>query len=89
MRLNDENGPYFTVGKGLSQEDPLSPLLFNLVVDVFTKMLCKAANQGIIGGLLTDLDVGGIVSLQYADDTLLFLGNDMEKAKKIKWVLKI
>jgi hypothetical protein len=34
-----------------------------------------------------DASLGGIVSLQYADDTLLFLGNDMEKAKKNKWVL--
>ena len=73
MRLNDENGPYFSVGKGLRQGDPLSPLVFNLVVDVFTKMLTKAANQGIISGLLTDLFEGGIVSLQYADDTILFL----------------
>ena len=87
MRLNDENGPYFTVGKGLRQGDPLSPLLFNLVVDVFTKMLCKAANQGIIGGLLTDLDVGGIVSLQYADDTILFLQNDLLQAFHFKWLL--
>lgn len=38
-RLNDENGSYFLVGKGLRQGDPLSHLLFNFVVDVFTKIL--------------------------------------------------
>jgi len=72
VRLNDVNGPYFTVGKGLRQGDPLSPLLFNLVVDVFTKMLTKACTQGLISGLLTNVVEGGIVSLQYADDTILW-----------------
>jgi len=63
VRLNDVNGPYFAVGKGLRQGDPLSPLPFNLVVDVFTRMLSKAATQGLIGGLLTDMIERGIVSL--------------------------
>jgi len=49
----------------------------------------KAIRQDLTRGLMPDASLGGIVSLQYADDTLLFLGNDMEKAKKIKWVLKI
>ena len=87
VRLNDENGPYFAVGKGLRQGDPMSPLLFNLVVDVFTKMLIKAANQGIISGLLTDMCEGGIVSLQYADDTILFLQNNLPQATHFKWLL--
>ena len=66
---------------------PLSPLLFNLVVDVFTKMLTKAANQGIIRGLLTNIFEGGVVSLQYADDTILFLQNNLEQACHFKWLL--
>jgi hypothetical protein len=35
------------------------PLLFNLVVDVLTSMLAKAANAGMIGGLLTQFRRGG------------------------------
>ena len=55
MRLNDQNGPCFSIGKGLRQGYPMSHLLFNLVVDVFTKVLRKAASHGIISGLLTDM----------------------------------
>jgi hypothetical protein len=44
IRINDENSAYFKPGKGLRLGDPLSPLLFNLVVDVFTRMLIKAAH---------------------------------------------
>jgi hypothetical protein len=48
IRINDENSNYFKPGKGLRQGDPLSPLLFNLVVDVFSRMLMKAARQGLV-----------------------------------------
>lgn len=39
---------------------------------MFTKMLTKAAAHGLVQGLLGDFKQGGIVSLQYADDTILF-----------------
>jgi hypothetical protein len=55
IRLNDETSSYFKPGKGLREGDPLSPLLFNLVVDVFTRMLSKVANKGYITGLLSSL----------------------------------
>ena len=48
VRLNDENNSFFTPGKRLRQGGPLSPLLFNIVVDVFTKMLIKAARANLI-----------------------------------------
>jgi len=47
----------------------------------------KVASHGLISGLLTDLFQGGIISLQYADDTLLFLQNDIDKARHFKWLL--
>jgi hypothetical protein len=46
-------------------------------------MMGKAARQYLIRGLMPDAFPAGIVSLQYTNDTLLFLDNDMEKAKKI------
>jgi hypothetical protein len=35
FRINNCNGNYFVAGKGLKQGDPLSPIMFKLVVDVF------------------------------------------------------
>jgi hypothetical protein len=87
IRINDENGPYFKPGKGLRQGDPLSPLLFNLVVDVFSWMLMKVASEGIITGLMSGMYPEGVVSLQYAVDTLLFLTHDTQVACYLKWLM--
>jgi hypothetical protein len=48
------------------------PLLFNLVGDVLTKMIRRASERGHIRGILENFVPGGIMALQYADDTLMF-----------------
>jgi hypothetical protein len=63
IRLNDENKPYFSLGKGLRQRDPLYPLLFNLVVDIFTRILIKAATKGYIHGLMQYACPEGVINL--------------------------
>lgn len=42
VKLNGIESDFFIMGKGLRQGDPFSPLLFNLVVDVFSRMLVKS-----------------------------------------------
>lgn len=74
-------------GGRFKQGDPLSPLLFNLVADVFSKMLSKAVHHGLIAGLLPNDVPGGVVSLQYVNDTILFLDASLEHARNLKWVL--
>jgi hypothetical protein len=73
--------------RGLDRGDSLSPLLFNMIVDVLSIMLQKAARAGLIKGLANELVDGGVISLQYADDTILFLDKDVEKARDLKWIL--
>ena len=87
VKLNNTESSYFTTDKGLRQGDPLSPLLFNLVVDALTRMLAKVANQQLISGLYPDICPGGVICLQYADDTILFLDNNLEHARNLKTVL--
>jgi hypothetical protein len=87
VRINDENSEFFLTGRGVRQGDPISPILFNLVADVFTKMLIKAALHNQITGLMHSMIPTGIVSMQYADDTLLFLRNNLNNVINLKWIL--
>ena len=72
------------VPKGLKQGDPISPILLNLG---FFKMLEKAARHTIISCLLPRVSPGDIISLQYGDDTLIFLEENDSKARNLKWKL--
>jgi hypothetical protein len=63
IRINEENSAYFKPGKGLRHGDPLSPLLYNLVVDVFTRMLIKIVHIGYISGFMDDMYPEGVISL--------------------------
>jgi hypothetical protein len=56
MNFNGKESAYFKHGKRFRQGDPISPLLFNLVGDVLTKMWRKAAKGGLIKGLLTSFN---------------------------------
>jgi hypothetical protein len=47
VKLNNIIGDFFLTKKGLRQGDPLTPLLFNLTVDVLTRMLIKDANANL------------------------------------------
>lgn len=61
--------------------------MFNLVVDVLTRMLQKAGAQNLIKGLGCDIVPQGVVSLQYADDTILLLDKNLEMATNLKRIL--
>jgi hypothetical protein len=87
IRVNDEISPYFKPGKGLRQGDPLSPLLFNVVIDVFSRMLVKAARRGYISRFINSLSPEGVISLQYSYDTLIFLNHDYGAACYLRWVM--
>jgi retron-type reverse transcriptase len=89
VQINNSEGNYFETGKGLRQGDPLSPILFNIMVDVLTKMLAKAAEKECIRGLGVEFISRGVISLEHADDTILFLENDLDKARNTKMILTL
>ena len=55
----------------MRQGDPLSPLLFDFVVEALSAILDKAVLAGHLTGLASHLIPGGISHLQYADDTFI------------------
>jgi hypothetical protein len=65
------------------------PLLFNLVGDVLNKILAKASAKNLVKGLLGHFRPGGIMTLQYADDTLLFSTYDSGFIRNFKLVLNL
>jgi hypothetical protein len=67
--------------------DPLSPMLFNIVADMLAIMIERAKVDGLVEGVVPHLVDGGLSSLQYADDTILFMEHDFEKARNLKLIL--
>jgi hypothetical protein len=87
VKVNENIGRYFQTKKGLRQGDPLSPLLFNLVADMLALLISSAKEDGQITGLVPHLIDGGIFILQYTDDTILFVENDLDQTKNMKLLL--
>jgi hypothetical protein len=87
VRINDINSDYFESSRGVRQGDPVSPILFNFVADVFTRMLIKAAGNNQLAGLLSSFCSSGVIRMQYVDDTLIFLEKKLESALNLKWLL--
>jgi hypothetical protein len=87
IKINDQVGPNFQTKKGLRQGDPLSPLLFNIVADMLAILIKRAKLEGQIDGVVPHLVDDGLSTLQYADDTIIFLDHDLEKAKNLKVLL--
>nr|ABA98098.1 hypothetical protein LOC_Os12g26660 [Oryza sativa Japonica Group] len=65
----------------------MSPILFNIVVDMLAVLIERAKGDGQIGGVIPHLVDDGLSILQYADDTLIFLDHDLEQAKNMKAIL--
>ena len=87
--MNDDIGRYFQTHKGFRQGDPMSPILFNIVVDMLTILKGWAKDAGQVGGLVRHLVEGGVSILQYADDTIIFMEHDLAKARNMKLVLSL
>jgi hypothetical protein len=74
MMLNGEPGPPIWHWRGLRQQDPLSSLLFVLVISTLNRLLAKASELGIIRRLARR-ELFMTVSL-YADDVVFFCHPD-------------
>jgi hypothetical protein len=89
VKVNNDIGDYLQTKKGLHQGDPLSPLLFNIIVDMLAILIARAKEDGQVGGLIPHLVEGLVSILQYADNTILFMEHNLAKDVNMKLILSI
>jgi hypothetical protein len=87
IKINDQIRKNFVTKKELRQGDLLSPILFNIVIDMLTIIIKRAKLNGQIDMVVPHLVDNGLSILQYADDTLIFLDDNLDNAKYLKLLL--
>jgi uncharacterized membrane protein YebE (DUF533 family) len=59
------------------------------VADLLAVMIARAKEDGQVGGLIPHLIEGGVSILQYDDDIILFMEQDLAKEVNMKLILCI
>lgn len=77
----------FKLHRGLSQGDPLSPFLFDLIVETLSNVIEKATSLGLWEGVEASRGGPKFTHLQYADDTIIFCPPKIEYLLNINKIL--
>jgi hypothetical protein len=86
--VNGSPTGFFDSSRGLRQGDPLSPLLFLVIMEVLSWMLRRTEEGGFIRGFQAGRTDGlGVSHLLYADDTIIFCDANPERLLYIQMVL--
>ena len=78
--VNRSPADFFGSSRGLRQGDSLSPLLFLVMMEVFTRMVKRMEGAGVLSGFRADGRRGRrecVSHLLFADDTILFCDAEM------------
>jgi hypothetical protein len=78
IKVNSNIGHNFQTKKAVRHVDPLSPILFNLIVDILAILINRSKELGHFSGVIPHLVDGDLSTLQYVDDTIIFLENDRQ-----------
>jgi len=76
--INGSPSQFFSASRGLRQGDPISHLLFLLVMEVFTRMLNAASTAGLLVGFSVgrlNETTTNISHLLFVDNTIIFCDN--------------
>jgi len=87
--VNESPTDFFLPSRGLRQEDPLSPVLFLLVMEMLTRMIEAASSVRLISGFTVSSSGSSMPStkvshLLSADDTIFFCDNDCEQLLNLR-----
>ena len=87
--INGSPCEFFESSRGLRQRDPLSPLLFFLVMEALGRILDKAVHDGHMLGFGPNLEGRSLAMSQllFADDTLIFCYADLDQILFLHMIL--
>lgn len=78
----------FSPSRGIRQGDPLSPFLFNIVVEGLNILLTRARELNLFKGGVIGANEISVSHLQFADDSIIFCEANWEEVMNIKRVLR-
>jgi hypothetical protein len=85
--VNGTPSGFFSSSRGLRQGDPLSPLLFVIVMEALSKMFVVSICRGFLSGFLVGYGSNGVFNIShllFADDTLVFCGANPDHLRFIR-----
>ena len=88
--VNGTPADFFSSSRGLRQGDPLSPLLFLVMMEVFSRMVKRMEGVGLLSGFRADGRRGrgeSVSHLLFADDTILFCDAEVEQVLHVRLLL--
>jgi hypothetical protein len=75
--VNGTPSGFFSSSRDLRQGDPLSPLLFVIVIEALSKLFSITIQRGFLSGFSVGSGSNGVINIShmlFADDTLVFCG---------------
>ncbi|KAE8809246.1 hypothetical protein D1007_14148 [Hordeum vulgare] len=87
ISVNGQVSTFFANGRGLRQGDPLSPILFNFVVDALSRILSRVAASGHISPVISHLIPHRVPHLKYADNTIIMVESNDSCLAHLKFIM--